>query len=160
MITFWVCGYPAIELVLLPSCSLLCIHSAQLLLCQRRLLNLSICPTTFGLVSRPPGIALPRRPVHRTLHEPKVRRLDLTRSITLPNMSPIAVNFVMESVVYGNLVVAVVVDRVGEQLKPSTMPCPIIAPQMCPRGCDEEVGVDGFVQERVDGVGAWAVLQQ
>ena len=75
-------------------------------------------------------------------------------------MGPIAVNFIVESVVNGYFVVAVVVDGVGQELKPNAVPRTVVSALVSPRSCNEKVGMYSLMQQRVYGVGAWAVLQQ
>lgn len=53
-----------------------------------------------------------------------------------------------------------VVDGVGEELEADAVARAVVAAGVAPAGGDEEVGVDGFVEERVDCVGAGAVLQE
>jgi hypothetical protein len=73
-------------------------------------------------------------------------------------MRPIALYFVMESMIYGDLVVAMVIDRIRKQLEAYPMASAVIPSRMPPGRCDEEVGVNGFVEQCVYGVGARAVL--
>jgi hypothetical protein len=75
-------------------------------------------------------------------------------------MRTVAINFVVESVKDCNFIVSVVVDSIGKQQKPSTVPRAIIASRMPPRGRDEEVGVNSFMQQGVYGVASRPVLQQ
>jgi hypothetical protein len=67
-------------------------------------------------------------------------------------MRAIALDLVVEGVVDGDLVVAVVIDCVGEELEADAVAGAVVAAGVGPRGGDEEVGVDGFVEEGVDGV--------
>ena len=75
-------------------------------------------------------------------------------------MRAVALDLVVEGVVDGDLIFPVGVDGVGEELEARAVSGAVVAARVRPRGGEEEVGVDGFVQEGVDGVGARAVLQQ
>lgn len=88
-----------------------------------------------------------------------MRRLAPTHPIALPDMRAVALDLVVEGVIDGDLVVPVAVDCVGEQLEAGAVAGAVVAAGVGPRGGEEEVGVDGFVQEGVDCVGARAVLE-
>lgn len=61
-------------------------------------------------------------------------------------MGTVAVYLVVEGMIYGDLVVAVVVDGVRKQLEANAVSCAIITARV-PPGCrDEEVGMDRFVK--------------
>ena len=53
-------------------------------------------------------------------------------AVTLPHVGTVAVYFIVERVINGDLVVAMVVDCVSQELKPSAVSCTIIAPRMPP----------------------------
>jgi hypothetical protein len=75
-------------------------------------------------------------------------------------MRLIAVHLIMKCMVDRDLIVAVITDSVCQQPKPSSMSRAIIASRMLPARCDEEVCMDGFVQQRVDCIGSWSVFEQ
>lgn len=75
-------------------------------------------------------------------------------------MCATAVNFVVEGVIDSDLVLPMVVDGVGEQLKPYPMPRAIVSTRMFPRGCDEEICMDGLMKQCVNGVRSWTILQK
>jgi hypothetical protein len=108
----------------------------------------------------PPGVAFARWSIHASLYKTKEGWLTLTRTIAFPDVGPIAVNFIVESVVNGYFVVTVVVDGVGQELKPNAVPRAVVSARVSPRSCNEKVGMYSLMQQRVYGVGAWAVLQQ
>lgn len=74
-------------------------------------------------------------------------------------MRAVAFDFVMESVVDGYLVVAMIINGVCKQLKSRTVPCAIVSTRVSPRCGNEEVGMYCLMQKRVDGVRARPILQ-
>jgi hypothetical protein len=111
-------------------------------------------------MSRVPRVTLARSSVHASLDQAKVRGLVLARPVALPDVCSVAVDFIVKGVVYGDLIVAVVVYGVCEQLEANAMSSSIISARVLPRGGDKEVGMNRLVEQGVDGVGAWTVLQQ
>jgi hypothetical protein len=69
----------------------------------------------------------------------------LARPVALPYVRSKALYFVVKGVVDGDFVAAMVIDRIGQQLEADAVSGSVIASRMCPRGCDEEVGVNRFV---------------
>jgi hypothetical protein len=61
-------------------------------------------------------------------------------------VGPKALDLVVEGVVYRDFVVAMIVDRIRQQLEAKAMSSPIVSPRMLPGRCDEEVCVYRFVQ--------------
>lgn len=111
-------------------------------------------------MSRVPRVTLARSSVHAPLDEAKVRRLASARSITLPDVGAVAVDFIVKGVIYGDFIVAVVIHGVGKQLEANPMSSTVIPARVLPRCGDEEVGMDSLVQQCVDGVGSRTILQQ
>lgn len=155
---FW--SDPCIQLVLLSSGTLFCSHGLQLFLGRRGFLYFGVGASALSLVFGEPSVTFGWRSIHASLHKTKEGWLSVTRPIAFPDVGPVAVDFVMEGVVNGNFVVAVTVDGVGQELKANAMACAVVSARVCPRSCDKKVGMYSLMQQRVDSVGAWAVLQQ
>jgi hypothetical protein len=79
-----------------------------------------------------PRVTLARSSVHASLDQAKVRWLGLARSIALPHVCSVAVDFIVESVVYSDFVVAVIVHGVGKELESCTMPGTVIPARVLP----------------------------
>ena len=60
-------------------------------------------------------------------------------------MGAVAVDFIVEGVVDGDFIVAVVIHGVGKQLEADAMSSTVIAARVLPRCGDKEVGVDCFM---------------
>ena len=60
-------------------------------------------------------------------------------------MGAVAVDFIVEGVVDGDFIVAVVVHGVGKQLEADAMSSAVIPARVLPRCGDEEVGMDCFM---------------
>ena len=74
-------------------------------------------------------------------------------------MGAVAVDFIVEGVVDGDFIVAVVIHGVGKQLEADAMPSTVIPTRVLPRRGDEEVGMDCLVQQCVDGIRPRTILQ-
>lgn len=129
-----------------------------MLLRRRGFLHLDIGAPALSLVLRPPPVAFPRRPIHAPFHEAEKWGLGVAGTVTLPDMSAMGRNLVVEGVVDGHVVGAVVVDGGGETLKAWAVTRAVVAAGVAPGCGEEEVGVDGFVEQGVDCVGSGTVL--
>jgi hypothetical protein len=96
-------------------------------------------------MSRVPRVTLTRSSVHASLDQAKVRWLVLARSIALPDVCSVTVDFIVEGVIYSDLVVAVVIHGVSKQLKTRPVAGTVIPTRVLPRSRDKEVGVNRLV---------------
>jgi hypothetical protein len=94
----------------------------------------------------PPGVALSRGAIHASFYETEERSLLPAGAITLPDMCPVAVHFVMEGVEDGNMVLAVAIDCIGKKLEAGTVASTVIPSRMPPGGNEKEIGVDSFME--------------
>lgn len=109
---------------------------------------------------RPPTVIFAGCSVHAALDETEIRWCGFAGAIAQPDMSAVAVHFIVEGVVDCHIVATVRIDGGSKHLKPGTMAGLIIVAGMAPRRRDEEVCVDRLVQKGIYSVEAWAKFEQ